>query len=172
MYDRALTLFRKKIDEEDKVQRFYNYALSYFGAKYVWGSEHFQESDCSGLIAGTLALLGHPIRETAEGFRKMFFKTTTPTFDKTKIKCIFFVPNHAYKTASGLRPAGHARHIGLLVGENVILDATVPTAKIETLEDIKKRYTDCSIEIKEIDWEKVEACKTHYSFDVELRNMV
>ena len=166
---RALSLFKKKGTKESLGRQFIDLALMFNGVPYGWGKENLEEVDCSGLFSTSLLFMGFPIRETAEGFRQKFFtKETTFQFDPDKVKAIFFVSRDSYDTPSGTRIKGRARHIGLLVGNNVIFHAIRPYARFEELSKVIKRYDTSDIIIREIDWDKVKESKFEYSFDKEL----
>ncbi len=167
---RALNLFKKKVESEARAKQFLDLTLLFNGVKYGWGKENMNRVDCSGLVSAVLNFMGFPIRTTADEFKNKFFtKKTNWTFEPNKVKGIFFVAKEDYSTQSGNRLAGHAKHIAILVGEGVIINAVMPYTKIEILDEVKKRYSDADCIIKELNWEAVEQDKGKYAFDEDLQ---
>ena len=153
---RAMTLWREKYEKSSRYEQFWLLAYLYLDAPYVWGKEVPGETDCSGLVCGIFTFMGNPIRVTATSLMNDVFLTETDgIYEEGTIKAGFLVANNDYHTPSGKRPAGTARHVGLLYGENLFLHASFPRGTaVEELEKVRRRYEemDCSMIFKELDW--------------------
>ena len=170
MIYRAINLWKKKYELRSKAEQFVDLTLLFNGTDYGWGKENMSQCDCSGLISSVLALMGYPIRTTAESFRKNFFTIETNyKFDPMKVKAVFFVAKESYSTQSGNRLEGQAKHVGILVGDNIVFSATHPKAQFETIEAITQRYDTSDRIIRELDWLAVEKDEGRYAFDPELQ---
>lgn len=167
---RALNLWKKKVERQVWDKQFVDLALMFNGVKYGWGKENLKEVDCSGLISAVLNFMGFPIRTTADEFLKRFFTQKTDwNYDPSTLKAVFFVAKTNYSTPSGDRLAGFARHVGVLVGDGIIINAVEPYTKLEILGEVKKRYNSSTCIIRELDWEAVEADNGKYAFDPDLQ---
>ena len=166
MIFRALNLFRKKFDKRTREEQFKDLALLYFGGKYTWGREVPEEVDCSGLICGVLTLMGYPIRVSADELMRKFFNKDD---EKSNLKLVFFVSKEAYDTPSGNRLAGIARHVSILIGDDILYHAVSPRVRFESLDVAKKRYDTSSVVIKSVNWEAIEAEDGKYAIDPELQ---
>ncbi len=167
---RALNLWRKKFDKRSEDEQFLDLALLFYQGQYTWGKENLEKVDCSGLISGVLALMGYPIRTTADDFMKRFFtKKTSYTYRPNVVKAVFFVSKDNYQTPSGEKQAGNARHVGILIGEGIIFHAVSPLVCFERLKAVQERYDSSDMVIKEIDWDAIKADEGKYAYDVELQ---
>ncbi len=157
---RALSLFAERIRNLSLSEQFTKTALLYFGAEYKMGSENLQLCDCSGLICGTLTLMGFKIRITADEIMK---NLTTTRETLTSVMVI------------GCKKDGKFKHIGIILpkgGSEVVYHSSYPYGvQFESLKHFGKRYTDrgYTFETAYLDWATIE--NTHgevYGLDKEL----
>ena len=170
---RAMSLWREKYENANRVEKVRLLAYLYLDAPYVWGSEAPGGTDCSGLICGIFTFMGNPIRVTATDLKKkVFTKDTDGTYEPAKIKAGFLVAKNDYDTPDGIRRAGTARHVGLLYGEGLFLHATYPRGTVvEAIKTVRDSYyeRDCELVWKELDWEDFASMKGEvYGLDSEL----
>ena len=170
---RAMTLWREKYEKADREEKVRLIAYLYLDAPYVWGAEAPGETDCSGLVCGIFTFMGNPIRVTATSLMNdVFLKDTDEKYEEGKIKAGFLVANNDYDTPSGRRPAGNARHVGLLYGDDLFLNASYPRGTIiEEVGKVREKYRerDCTMVFKELDWDALAKMKGQtYGLDTDL----
>lgn len=158
---RALALFKESTSPLNLTDQFYKVALLFFGAKYKMGSENMLECDCSGLICGTLNLMGYKIRVTADEIMNKLTDRSDPDSDNPLL--------------IGCKKDGKYKHIGIgmKAGESeVVYNSSYPTgAQFESINNFINRYKKrgYTITITELDWDKVkELDGVAYGLDKEL----
>jgi len=170
---RALSLWREKYENANREERVRLLAYLYLDAPYIWGAEAPGGTDCSGLLCGIFTFMGNPIRVTATDLmNKVFTKKSNATYDKKVTKAFFLVANNDYETPDGVRPAGTARHVGLLYGKGMLLHATYPKGTVvESIESVESSYSKSNVTMifKELDWDALKKMKGEvYGMDTDL----
>jgi len=170
MIFRALNLWKKKFEKASDNEQFKQLALMYYGGKYTWGKETLEEVDCSGLICGVLTLMGYPIRVTADELMTKFFNKDVEDqmYDEDNVKLVFFIAKDSYSSQAGNRLAGRAKHVGILMGDNVMYHAVDPYVCFEQLDDVIRRYDTSIMVMKGINWDAIKTEGGKYGLDPEL----
>lgn len=166
-------MFMEKLAQMTNEQRYRAVGAFFVGSTYEWGKENPQGADCSGLVSGALMASGYNIRVTADDFINKVFTEEAYSYDKDKIQAVFYITKKPYDTPDGQRPAGIARHVVMLVGDGVVINANSFKNVIEyrTLEDIDNIFLDedCYSTIRSLDPEKARKMQgTVYGLDKEL----
>lgn len=123
MIEVVLKIFTQRLQQMSPPERYRAVAAFFVGSPYEWGKENPTGADCSGLISGALMGAGYNIRVTAEDFLQNVFTTPSPYFDPTKIQAVFYVTEEDYDTPDGKRESGIARHVALIAGQDVVINA-------------------------------------------------
>ena len=158
---RALSLYKEKLSLMSRAKQFMQLMNLYIGASYTWGAENLEQTDCSGLICGTLSLLGNKIRITADGIRRTLAVEDNSIYDEYKVKLIFFVDDKDV-----------AKHVGVVCDNGLVLHASSPKGCLYESEGIViSRYEKRGMkaEVKTLDFSKVDDnTGTMYDLDDEL----
>ena len=167
-------LFMSRLGEMSAQERYRAIGAFFIGSPYEWGKENPMGADCSGLISGALMGAGFNIRITAEGFLRHVFTKVKTKFDPNLIQAVFFITKKDYKTPDGIRPKGIARHVVLLVGDNVVINANSEKNIIEyrALEDLVEIFDaeNCYALVRALDPKKAQKMQgTMYGLDEELK---
>ena len=161
MTTRALSLFKEKVYLMNRVKEFMTIKNLFLGADYVWGSENLEECDCSGLICGTLTLMGNKIRINAEDIRQILTRNDNQFYDESKVKLGFFIS-----------PENKAKHVGIITDNSLFCHASYPKGvAFEDLNHTINRYNlqGYTFEKKMLDFDKVdEHTGLIYDLDEEL----
>lgn len=159
---RGLSLFKEKLGRLSKSRQFEKMSLLFQGAEYTMGNENMDNCDCSGLICGTLNLMGYRIRITADEIMRKLTKeySSENTEEVTFIMCL---------------KDGKCNHIGIVLqkGEaDVIYNSSYPTGvQFETPQIFLERYRirGYTIAYMYLDWNKVKDMDgVAYGLDKEL----
>jgi len=147
----------------------------FVGSTYEWGKEIPTGADCSGLISGALMGAGYNIRLTAEGLLRHLFTKVRTEYDPNLIQAVFFITKKEYKTPDGVRPKGIARHVVLLVGKDVVINANSVHNVIEyrSLRDMERIFEaeNCYTLMRALDIDKAKAMDGQmYGLDEELKS--
>jgi len=158
---RALSLYREKLENSTRVEEFYQLMNLYYRANYVLGKENLTNTDCSGLICGTLTLMGNKLRINANDIYQVLSLPDNEIYDPLKIKLVFFKDT-----------SGKVKHIGVLCINDIIYHASYPRGAVhEPLTQCFKRYASKGLthEIRMLSFDKVdENTGLIYDLDEEL----
>lgn len=166
-------IFMERLGQMTQAQRYRAVGSFFVGSPYIWGAENPQGADCSGLISGALMGSGYNIRVTANDFLDKVFTKESFKYDSDEIQAVFYVTNKEYDTPDGKRPKNIARHVVMLVGDGVVINANSYRNIIEyrTLDELDAIFEDedCYSVIRTLD--PREATKMQgqvYGLDKEL----
>ena len=173
MIDVVLRIFTERLTQMSPADRYRAVAAFFVGSPYEWGKENPTGADCSGLISGALIGAGYNIRVTANDFLNNVFTTPSTAYDSEKFQAIFYVTEEDYDTPDGKRKAGIARHVALIVGQDVVINANSYRNVIEyrALPELTKIFKKekCYPLVRELNPAKALAYNgTVYGLDQEL----
>jgi len=166
-----LKIEARKIEGGDDPARFRAYALKLLGARYVWGAEGPEGTDCSGTICFPLWMMGFNIRVTADVLYRQLFTRGTSEFSESDVQAVFYLASKDQVYGPGVTlKAGQARHVTPLVGRNVVLNAG-ELVRLETAAYIRQWFEgkDCKAVWRGIDWEAAARMSKSldYAWDVD-----
>lgn len=145
---RALSLYREKLDNLSRPQQFMQLMHLYEGATYGWGAENLESTDCSGLICGTLTLLGNKIRINASQVRDKLTVLDNSIFDENKVKLMFFNTED-----------GDTKHVAVVCDNGLLYHASSPKGtKYESEGMVIDRYFKRGLfaEVRMLDFTRVD----------------
>lgn len=129
---RALSLFKEKVDNMNRVDQFMALKNLYEGARYKLGKENLEETDCSGLICGILTFMGNKIRINADNIKNILTIEDNSMYDEAKVKLMFFLDKE-----------GVAKHVGIICPNGLLFHSSSPNgARYEALRVVNRRYED------------------------------
>ena len=129
---RALSLFKEKVEDMNRVDQFMAFKNLFEGAKYKMGKENLVEADCSGVICGILTFMGNKIRINADNIKEILTIPDNAMYDPAKVKLMFF-----------LNEEGEAKHVGIICPNGLLFHSSYPNgARYEALRAVNRRYED------------------------------
>jgi murein DD-endopeptidase len=152
---------KKEFTAMSEAEKFVCFLLMQYKSPYLWGKESPEGSDCSGAVCLALyAATGLLVRTTANDLYKRVFNIRGAT---AGIRAAFFIDGN-----------NKAVHIAGILDEGVVLNSSVPTARVRTLNDITRWFErdGCRTEIRGLDRAALEKLaregKTVYDLDGEV----